>query len=235
MVRALHKITHCVLFFFAVSLALQGAQTTSESLIANRYVRVSTLVLSSHSSFLLPVNGRFHILISERPEAVLVMKSDNNLPMTPSENLWTLEGIRSYQILSHSEAQISLLLLELNATPGRVVCSDGNSCPWSIRNLDPVPIFLSDHVTVFKIPLPWTPEAHSVIIPNVEVSVSGTQRDAWHAVWMETRDEVKSMRKQGQRPVPRFDLGLAEPLPYLLEIAFYDRPFCFCKRARRED
>ncbi len=235
MARALHGVTNCVLFFCTAGLALSSAQISKESLIANQYVRVSAVALPSHSNFFLRSNGRFHILIAERPEAVSVTKSDEKLQLAHSENLWTLDGVQSYQILNRSEAQISFLLLEIDVSPGRVVCSETSSCPWSIRSLDPVPIILSDHVTAFKIPLPWTPEAHSVIVPNVDFSVSGTHRDAWHAVWMENRDEVKSTRRQEQRPIPRFDLGPTEPLPYLLEIAFYNRPFCFCKRVRREN
>jgi len=235
MVRVLRRVTDCVLFFCAGGLALNSTQITKESLIANQHVRVSTVALPSNTSFLLPSNGRFHILIAERQEAVYVTKSDDKLPLTHSANLWTLDGVQVYQILNRSDSQISLLLLEIEVNPGRVVCSEGSSCPWSIRSRDPVPIFLSDHVTVFKIPLPWTPEAQSVIVPNVEVSVGGTHRDAWQAVWMENRDEIKSVRSQAPRPIPRFDLGPTEPLPYLLEIAFYDHPFCFCKRVRREN
>jgi len=60
-------------------------------------------------------------------------------------------------------------------------------------------------------------------------------RDAWDAVWMETGDEVKPLRQKERWPFPKFDDAFPDPLSYLLEIAFYERPFCFCKRVRREN
>src|SRR5262249_18170141 len=171
----------------------------------------------------------------EQPEAVSVMQSDSKQVVTLSENLWTLDGIQSYQIFNRDESQVSVLLLEITPSPGRVVCSGGNACPWSIRDVDPWPVFLSDHLTIFKIPLPWTPEADSVIVPTVDVAVSGAHRDAWDAVWMETGDEVKPLRQRERWRFPRFDLALPDPIPYLLEVTFYDRPFCFCKRVRRDN
>jgi hypothetical protein len=176
-----------------------------------------------------------YILMSEQAQAISVTRLDDNQSVAPLANLWTLTEVHSYEILNHSETQVSVLLLEINASPGRVVCSGGNACPWSIREVDPAPVFLSDHLTIFKIPLPWAPEAHSVIVPTVDVAVNGAHRDAWNAVWMETGDEVKPLRQKERWPVPRFDGAFPVPVPYLLEIAFYDRPFCYCKRVRREN
>src|SRR5215813_12029851 len=185
MVRALHGLADCFLLLCTISFPLDCAPATSRSLIANQYVRVSKVELPSHDSLSLRANGHLHVLIAEQPEAVSVMQSDSKQAVTPSENLWTLDGIQSYQIFNRDESQVSVLLLEITPSPGRVVCSGGNACPWSIRDVDPWPVFLSDHLTIFKIPLPWTPEADSVIVPTVDVAVSGAHRDAWDAVWME--------------------------------------------------
>src|SRR5262249_16020501 len=91
------------------------------------------------------------------------------------------------------------------------------------------------NLTIFKIPLPWTPEAGSVIVPTVDVAVNSAHRDAWDAVWMETGDQVKPLRQRERRQFPRFDSALPEPMPYLLEVRFYDRPVFFCERVRRDN
>lgn len=234
MVRAPRGLAAWILSLCAINLVFDcSLATTSQSLIANQYVRVSKVAIPSHGSLPLPENGHFRILISEQAEAVSVRRSDNNQPLAPAENLWTLDGGRSYQIFDRIEAPVSLLSLETDTNPGRVFCAGGNACPWSIRGGDPVPIFLSEHLTVFRIPLPWSPEAHSIIVPNVEISMAGTDGRAWDAVWMETGVEVKAAHQPERGRLAGFGLGSAEPMPYLLEITFYEHPFCFCKRVRR--
>src|SRR5215813_10213809 len=144
MVRALHGLADCFLLLCTISFPLDCAPATSRSLIANQYVRVSKVELPSHDSLSLRANGHLHVLIAEQPEAVSVMQSDSKQAVTPSENLWTLDGIQSYQIFNRDESQVSVLLLEITPSPGRVVCSGGNACPWSIRDVDPWPVFLSE-------------------------------------------------------------------------------------------
>jgi hypothetical protein len=170
MPRAPHRfVRFVVILLCAISLSANGEPATREGLITNQYVRVSRVELAAHDSFSLPKNGHFHILISGSTPSVSVARSDNREPVAASQNLWTLDEAHSYQISNCGEVQLSVTLLDVLTSPGRIICSNGNACPWSIRSLDPVPVFLSDHLTIFRIPLPWRPEAHSVIVPSVSM------------------------------------------------------------------
>ena len=236
MPRAAHRfVRFIVILLCAISLSANGEPATREGLITNQYVRVSRVELAAHDSFSLPKNGHFHILISGSTRSVSVARSDNREPVAASQNLWTLDEARSYQISNCGEVQLSVTLLDVLTSPGRIICSNGNACPWSIRSLDPVPVFLSDHLTIFRIPLPWRPEARSVIVPSVEVSVSDVHHDAWDALWMDTLEEVKPARPKEPWRFSIPEGAVHEPWPYMLEIAFYERPFCFCKRVRRDN
>lgn len=224
----------CAAFVLMLStaslIAARAEQLQFKDSMTNEYVRVSRLTLPGHHSFTLAANRHLRILISDQARSVSIMLPGK--PVASSANLWTLVEDNPYRIYNHDDAQVSLIMLEMTASPGRIVCSNGDACPWSIRSLDPVPVFLSDHLTIFKIPLPWKPEPHSIMVPSVDVLLQDVHYEAWHAVWLETPQEVRPVHPQPKWSSSISGLAVAEPLPYLLEIAFYDRPFCFCKRVR---
>lgn len=200
--------------------------------IANGYVRVWKLNLPPRSSILVPDSGHIHILIGKVPIAwgttstTLTDSSDiahyRTLDLRPP-GVWLLESVQ-HQISNPNEVAFTGLLLDLQTDPGRLSCTEPKRCYWSIRPGDPVPLILSEHVTIFNIDAPWTTEPRSLIVPTSDVFIDGKKQPAWDPVWMPSPLEITGSPDNPAR-------GFAGGSPFL-EVSFYDRPFCFCKRVR---
>jgi hypothetical protein len=202
--------------------------------IANEYVRVWKLALPPASSILVPDSGRVHILIGQVPvlvegtAATLTDSSDANHFRTldfHQSDVWLLDADRQHEISNPNEAALPLLLLELRIDPGRISCSESKNCAWSIRWQDPVPVLLSEHVTIFHIYAPWKPEPRSLIVPGSDVFIDGKKQPAWDPLWMPSPLEITGSPASS----PGVFLGGS---PFL-EVAFFDQPFCGCKRVRK--
>lgn len=205
------------------------------ALIANPYVRVSTISLPPAGTVSMPDNGHVHLLIADHPPLATV--ADPTAAQSAefrSATVQLFEAGHDYRLRNDEKDSFSALWVELNINPGRVNCSDGKSCPWSIRGEDPHPIVLSEHVTVFKIAVPWKPEPHSLIIPMADVLIDGHRANKREPLWMDSPVEITGM-DNGKNQSPSLAVLLAGSLPEIpsfIEMAFYDKPFCYCKRVR---
>jgi hypothetical protein len=100
--------------------------------------------------------------------------------------------------------------------------------------MDPLPVVLSEHVTVFVIFTRWKPEPRSLIVPEENVEIAGKTHAVGEPIWMEAAEEISEAgRTEAEAKQP----NVAQLVPFgraesFVEVAFYDRPFCFCKRVR---
>jgi hypothetical protein len=212
--------------------AQQPTAYLADPIVSNDYLRVAKLTLPAQGTFTVAESPDARILIATNG-AQLDDVTDAAHPQPILAPARLLEARHSYRLANDSQSPFSGLLLDLLKDPGKISCTHENDCAWSIRSaMDPLPLILSEHVTVFRIALPWTPEARSLIVPEVELIAGGQQHAIGDPIWMLTPTQLTDI--SGAAPVASSGpaaLFLAHP-GFFVEIAFYDKPFCFCKRAR---
>ena len=219
--------------FLVAMCVCQTPLSVDQPLIANEYVLASRIVLSPGGKITLPENGHVHLLISDQGSTLSVNESDRSYAVEfRTGNLRMFEEGRRYQITNAGKDPFSGLWVELKLAPGRVICSETKSCPWSIRPRDPLPIFLSEHVTVFRIDVPWKPERHSLVVPDTEVEIEGKRQARGDPMWMTSPSEITSDAKPAVKENVLDLNNLSVKSSSFVEIAFYEKPFCFCKRVR---
>jgi hypothetical protein len=100
--------------------------------------------------------------------------------------------------------------------------------------MDPWPLMLSERVTIFAISAPWKPEPRSLIVPSEAVEIAGKTRLAGELVWMEAPEELTEVgrKETSAKPTNAERIAAFGDSPSFVEVAFYDRPFCFCKPVR---
>jgi hypothetical protein len=237
------RTTACLIFIAlaaltgSISTAQDRATFLGDPILTNDYVRVAKISVLPDGTFQVPESSDAHILIATSAPTLTDISEasvDAKKAKSITARAILLEANRSYTLANGRKVQFEGLLLDLQKDPGKISCTQGNDCPWSIRPMDPVPAILSEHVTVFSIPLPWTPEARSLIIPESDMTAAGQHHGAGDPFWMLSPMELTAAATPPSSAASLNALVTGSfPKPdYFIEVAFYDKSFCFCKRTR---
>jgi hypothetical protein len=225
-------------FSACVSIAQERPTFLGHLIIANDYVRVAKITMLPGSTFRVPQGTDAHILIATsaptlRDATDFAADASHAEPNTARALM--LEANRAHVLSNDPKSRFEGLLLDLQKDPGKISCTETKDCPWSIRSaLDPWPIILAEHVTVFRIALPWTPEPRSLIVPESDVTTASERHASGDPLWLLAPTGLTSADTSPSSAAPMNALVTGSfPAPdYFIEVAFYDKPFCFCKRVR---
>ena len=228
--------TACVVF--AAWLAVAGTALTAQRntlaqvpKVTNDYVRVWKFLLQPGESFTLPDNTDTEILISATPSNMTETDVTQAKKIVLSSQV--IGPHVGHTFLNGSHEPMEWFLLDLQEDPGKITCTHADDCPWSIRSgADPTPLILSEHVTVFRLALPWKPEPNSLVIPESDLMDTSVRHAVAEPFWITAPTLLTQAGAPTPQPSPAKD-RLAEFVAqrdYFLEVAFYDKPFCFCKR-----